>query len=110
MKPLPDWLILDEQRQLRRPETVEEYCDFMMREDARRVGSDQVGSFWISTVFLGVDLSIPFLRKGPPLCFETMVFREDEAHDRHRYSTWDDAEFGHKAIVRRYQHRQERKK
>jgi hypothetical protein len=55
----------------------------------------------VSTVFLGLDHR--FGDRGPPLLFETMVFginMEDEAMTC-RYSTWDDAETGHKATVRR---------
>jgi hypothetical protein len=67
----------------------------------------------ISTVFLGLDHS--FSRKGPPILFETMVFSRDahpcdlfgrtvevhESLDCFRYSSWDDAEAGHRATVSR---------
>jgi hypothetical protein len=55
----------------------------------------------VSTVFLGLDHR--FGRKGPPLVFETMVFElaESGSSDEQRYSSWDDAETGHKAVVRR---------
>lgn len=55
----------------------------------------------VSTVFLGLDHSHGF---GPPLLFETMVFRyPDVGHDleMERYTTWDEAVAGHDAIVRR---------
>ena len=50
----------------------------------------------VSTVFLGLDHS---WGKGAPLLFETMCFGGplDEAQDR--YSTWQEAEEGHKAMI-----------
>jgi hypothetical protein len=67
----------------------------------------------ISTIFMGLDHS--FSRKGPPILFETMVFARDshpstvfgwtmevhESFDCFRYSSWDDAEAGHRATVSR---------
>jgi hypothetical protein len=69
---------------------------------------------YVSTVFLGLDQR--FLGGGPPLVFETMAFVDEgkwhelfgERHyyhtslDQVRYSSWDDAETGHKAMVRKY--------
>lgn len=70
----------------------------------------------ISTVFLGIDHS--WGDRGPPITFETMVFQSErevkevfghlvstlgEDREQERYSTWDDAETGHKAMVRRYE-------
>jgi len=41
--------------------------------------------------------------RGPPLLFETMVFgiNMEDSDMCWRYSSWDDAETGHKATVRR---------
>jgi hypothetical protein len=64
----------------------------------------------VSTVFLGIDHS---WSGGPPLLFETMVFRpcnrklfgkqldeeEDERFPLERYSTWEEAEKGHNAML-----------
>lgn len=41
---------------------------------ARRVAATDVGDFWVSTTFLGLDHSFG---DGPPLLFETMIFRRD---------------------------------
>lgn len=64
------------------------------------IGSDRVvlqewiGGTWISTVFLGSNQA----SFGQPLLFETMV--EDEKGEVFmRYSTWDEALHGHRAIV-----------
>lgn len=65
---------------------------------ARRVGRDQVGGVGVSTVFLGVDHNwdVP---GGPPLLFETMTFGEPFDEYCWRYSTWDEAQAGHDAVV-----------
>jgi hypothetical protein len=69
---------------------------------------------WVSTVFLGLDHR--HWGGGPPLLFETMAFQHEgrtmdffgdvrpvpETLDQVRYSSWDDAEIGHKALVRKY--------
>ena len=69
---------------------------------------------WVSTVFLGLDHR--FFGGGPPLVFESIAFADKgewyewrgkrQYHpttlDQDRYSSWDDAEIGHKAFVRKY--------
>lgn len=70
---------------------------------------------YVSTVFLGLDHR--HFGGGPPLLFETMAFVHEgrmtrlfggelepvpETLCQERYSSWDDAEIGHKAAVRKY--------
>lgn len=70
---------------------------------------------WVSTVFLGLDHR--HWGKGPPVLFETMAFQHEgrmmkcfddierptpETLCQERYSSWDDAEIGHKVAVRKY--------
>lgn len=73
-------------------------------EDAtsqRQVGYTQITSeISVSTVFLGVDHRFPGFPSGPPILFETLVFGGPLDGDGNRYSSWDDAEIGHKAFVR----------
>jgi hypothetical protein len=73
--------------------------------DQRTVSQEYVGDWWVSTVFLGLDHE---WRDGPPVLFETMVFaheamafahRESADFFRRRYSTWEQASLGHRAIV-----------
>jgi hypothetical protein len=92
-------------------------CDLMTwaqwfeRNPAERiVARTRVGDVTVSTVFLGVNYN--YLDIGPPILFETMIFREDHAvstetmlpghfYDRQeRYPTWDLAIKGHEAIVK----------
>ena len=55
---------------------------------------------WVSTVFLGLDHR--HFGGGPPLVFETMLFINGSGDEMDRYSSWEDAEIGHKAFVRKY--------
>jgi hypothetical protein len=78
----------------------------------RHVSETFTQLYWISTVFLGINHRFG---SGPPVLFETMVFEREgyessliksfivhEDLECHRYSSWDDAEAGHEATVRRY--------
>jgi hypothetical protein len=70
----------------------------------RNVAWTEHEMFTVSTVFLGLDHNFGW--RGPPVLFETMAFypettAELEGESCWRYSSWDDAETGHKAVVRR---------
>lgn len=56
------------------------------------------GDIEVSTVFLGLDHN---WGDGPPLLFETMVFGGPLDQEQERWSTWDEAEAGHRATVER---------
>lgn len=47
---------------------------FEENRDKKRVVQDDIGDLWVSTTFLGLDHS---WGDGPPLLFETMVFRHN---------------------------------
>jgi len=66
-----------------------------MRVARTELGSDTV----VSTVFLGVNHN--YFGKGPPILFETMVFVDGEAEDKHTrcYATWAESEVGHMETV-----------
>ena len=60
------------------------------------------GEFLVSTVFLGINLSLRFSRiEGTPLLFETMVFHGGNwgGVDCQRYETESMARAGHDALV-----------
>jgi hypothetical protein len=117
-----DWWILDEQHI---PHAVDvrswaEWYEAAARKgqadgmpfDPRRVALTETATMRVSTVFLGANHQ---WGKGPPILFETMVFTLDQFprefegkirfspddFDTFRYSSWDDAEAGHRATVRR---------
>lgn len=64
----------------------------------RRVAKDTVGDSEVSTVFLGLDHAYG---DGPPMLFETMVFGGKLDEEMERYSTLEQAQEGHKAMVQR---------
>lgn len=64
----------------------------------RRVDRTEVGNVTVSTVFLGLNHQFG---DGPPLIFETLVFGGELDQEMDRYSTWDEAEAGHKAMIQR---------
>ena len=64
----------------------------------RKVARETIGDSDISTVFLGYDYNFG---EGSPLLFETMVFGGKLSDETNVYFTWDEAVFGHKAMVKR---------
>jgi hypothetical protein len=52
----------------------------------------------VSTVFLGLDHAFGGIG---PILFETMVFGGPLDQEQERYSTWEEAEAGHAAILER---------
>ena len=73
------------------------------RED-RIVAQVQVGPFFVSTVFLGLDHGFC---SPTPVLFETMVFAGPKGRDlaQDRYSSWEQAEEGHRRMVAHYEAR-----
>lgn len=69
-------------------------------KDNKHVGDEEINGKRISTVWLGLNHQRDDCE--PPLIFETMVFGEDGyMRDIYceRYSTWQEAEEGHKRAV-----------
>jgi hypothetical protein len=82
---------------------------FEDREEYGRVAKTQVGQWWISTVWLGMNHAYG---NGPPLIFETMVFwqgphgaERDYDNYQARYTTLAQARRGHAQAVREYRRR-----
>lgn len=79
----------------------------------RVVREEQIGPWFISTVFLGIDHNYArqIHPEAPPLLFETMVFLAPDTHsilknghnDVQRCSTWDQAVAQHSRYVRQLQ-------
>jgi len=57
------------------------------------------GRISVLTVFLGLNHRLN--NEGPPLLFETMVFGGEWDQETDRYSTWKEAENGHKKMVKK---------
>jgi hypothetical protein len=67
-----------------------------MADADRIVFQTEVPGGLVSTVFLGLDHQ---WGKGPPLLFETMIFRDGETCECERCSTWLQAEAQHLRVV-----------
>src|SRR5271157_2085879 len=80
--------------------TLEEWCSTYDRDDTQRVvKQENVGKFWVSTVFLGIDHNFGF-RDPTPILFETMIFDESPSEKWcQRYPTYQTALEGHNLIV-----------
>jgi len=65
----------------------------------RHVADEKVGDVRVSTVFLGLDHALG--ANEPPMIFETMVFGGELDMEMERYSTWEQAEIGHRNMVER---------
>jgi hypothetical protein len=76
---------------------VREWADWFETAD-RTVANDEGDGWRVRTVFLGLDHN---WGDGPPLLFETLVFGGKLSDECDRYSTWEQAELGHKAMVQR---------
>lgn len=78
---------------------VIEWAKAFENDGKRLVAQETEGEFFISTVFLGINMAF---FDGPPMVFETMVFdTERQSVDMERYASWEDAEAGHKMIIER---------
>jgi hypothetical protein len=68
----------------------------------------QLGGLLISTVWIGLDMN--FMREGPPIIFESMVFDQNEKEpdtlgegvEQIRYATEAEALAGHHRLVGEY--------
>lgn len=70
----------------------------------RRIAFDDVNGHSVSTVFLGLDHG---WGEGPPLVFETMVFKNGSmtGEEQWRCATYDEAEAQHARAVGIFQRR-----
>ncbi len=81
--------------------SLEEWATFIEKTfpiNYVHVGDDTVYGRRVSTVFIGVDHNFNPYSKIP-LIFETMVFDGDTPIYQDRYSTWKEAEEGHKDAI-----------
>ena len=79
------------------PAGVEEWGAWFEKAD-RTVAKTGVGEAQVSTVFLGLNHSFG---EGPPVLWETLVFGGPLDGEMDRYTSREDAEAGHAAMVER---------
>ncbi len=82
-----------------KPCTLDEYVAQFGDRKKRIIKQDKLDDgTMVSTVFLGLDHN--YHPDGPPLLFETMVFKGSwEENDLRRYSTWEEAVAGHEEML-----------
>src|SRR5262245_21525974 len=98
------WYILDHER---KPVPCDQltWGRWLEQCEDRHVGDDEFEPapgnprVRVSTVFIGLDHRD--YGDGPPLIFETLIFGGEFDGQMWRYSTWDDAEAGHKMAVKK---------
>jgi len=95
---LPEIRYLDRQGQ---PLTLMEWGVLMQDWDYKRIGFTQIGQVNVSTVWLGLDHSMPFLGETAPKIFETMIFGGVDDEYIERYGTEAEAQLGHHYWVKR---------
>lgn len=70
------------------------------RRVAEDIGEDRKGKWRLSSICLGFNHSFG---NGPPILFETMLFRQDGSADDHcdcwRFSSWEDCMGFHRRMV-----------
>ena len=86
------------------PIDLMKWADLMQNEDYKIIKQEQVGKYFVSTIWLGLDHNL--WSSGAPIIFETMIFNksnkevQDPLHlNLARYSTIQEALEGHKEMV-----------
>lgn len=87
-----------------KPLSIEDADPRLGDPNYKRVAEDTIGPYWVSTVWIGIDMG--FMRGGPPIIFETMVFAHTTTDSKlgpptdycDRYATEEQALAGHEAI------------
>lgn len=95
---MSDHYILDENKQVVKADALEWARWLEDSKEGRRVCYDVTDHGTVSTVFLGLDHA---WGGGPPMIFETLVIGGEYDGEMERYSTWQQAEDGHAAMLKR---------
>jgi hypothetical protein len=92
--------ILDDQRRPVRAADLTQWGQWIKRRESDLcVGADTIGRCRVSTVFLAADAKLH--STDEPLLFETRIVGGPLPEDRIKYRTWEEAEAGHREMVRR---------
>lgn len=87
------------------PVSLEESYKLYENMDMKITQQDMVGDIKVSTVFLGMDHSLPFDADGnpiedpTPLFWETMIFGGEHDGYQERYTSYEDALAGHQRAL-----------
>ena len=83
------------------PATIHEWGRFREKEENKILKQEYIDNYFISTVFVGVQLNICFEKEEKPHVFETMVFKDDSGIDIYcdTYPTYKEAIAGHEKAL-----------
>lgn len=85
----PMYYILDDNKLVVPARDHWEWASWFDKPD-RIVRQEEIGTAWVSTVFLGMDMN--WSMEGPPIVFETMIFPTDAWDDyTDRCATYEEA-------------------
>lgn len=79
--------------------SYEESVEFWQKDKGQKGKVDYIefpDGVRVSTIFLGMDHS---MGDGPPLLFETMIFGGEHDQYQRRYTTYEEAQEGHRKAV-----------
>jgi hypothetical protein len=96
---MPDHYMLDRDRTVYRATDMAEFFRWFAVPANRLVGYDETDDRAVSTVFLGLDQNKS--GRGAPLYFETRIFGGPRDGECRHYTTWAEAEAGHRETVGR---------
>jgi hypothetical protein len=100
--------VLDENGNAVRAPGLLDWARWMETHDEQRcLARDRIGNVTVSTVFLGLDHGLRFLRREAgfdeaaykPILWETMMFGGQHDQFQNRYTSREDALLGHRKIV-----------
>jgi hypothetical protein len=95
---LSDRYILKDGLPIPEPDLMKWAGWFENADKERRVALTERDGVMVSTVFLSLDHN--FVRRGPPLLYETLVRGGDHDGEMDRYSTKEEAVAGHEQMVK----------
>lgn len=98
MKKRSDKFILDAEGNVRPADLKEWGTWFESAGESRIVQQDRLeNGVFVSTVFLGLDHN--FSGQGPPILWESMIFKGPHDGEMRRYSSLEDARAGHSELL-----------
>lgn len=81
------------------PIDYDSWLQWFAEAGVRVVAQEQCGDWFVSTVFLGIDVAFGLGHSDKPRLFETMIFHNGESCDCWRWSTWEEAVAQHARAV-----------
>lgn len=88
-------------KEIKKTKSVLEWGEFFERGERIVAYTKICEHMEVSTVFVGVDvpnISVKETEERKPLIFETMIFGGEHDLQKCLYSTWNEAEAGHKEM------------